>query len=129
MNGLFLGNLDQQIVDEGSVKTYFTFIPTTRLGNWLFQYAAAIARGGDVIGYMPDQSMRKLLEPYQDLFGNLKIVDTLPKGVEVYCESTPNYQPIPHFEGDVCLKGYFQSEKYFRDAADQVRNAFAPTNS
>ena len=107
------------------MTTYFTFIPTTRLGNWLFQYATALARGGDVVGYMPAPSMRKLLDPYGDIFGKLRIVETLPEGVKTYCETLPNYQSIPHFEGDVCLKGYFQCEKHFKGSAEKIRAAFA----
>lgn len=108
--------------------TYFKFIPTTRLGNWLFQYAAALARGGRVVGYMPDQSMRKLLVPYADLFGEFEIVSRLPDGVYVYHEPNPHYAPIPKADDDLCLDGYFQSEKYFKEAANLVRKTFSPTS-
>lgn len=109
------------------MKVYFTFIPTTRLGNWLFQYAAALACGERVIGYMPDPSMRKLLEPYKELFGKLDFVSQLPNGVFMYEEPNPHYNPIPSTDGDLCLKGYFQSEKYFKESENLVRQTFAPT--
>lgn len=34
------------------------------------------------------------------------------------------YAPIPYFEGDVKLRGFFQSEKFFKHAEKEVREAF-----
>lgn len=107
---------------------YFTFIPTTRLGNWLFQYAAAMALSDDAAGYMPDPRMREMLEPYRDIFGKLEISDVLPPGIRVHADkASGTYEPIPHDGEDLCLKGYFQSEKYFKGSAAKVREAFAMT--
>lgn len=34
------------------------------------------------------------------------------------------YAPIPYFEGDIKLRGFFQSELYFKHAEKEVREAF-----
>ena len=77
----------------------------TRLGNWMFQYAAAksFAGGGDVAFVIEDRSWWPAVEKFRSVMPDLKIVERAPEGVEV-------------------LKGLFQDVKYIDDGI--VRTLF-----
>lgn len=67
----------------------------TRLGNWLFQYAAAktIAAGGEVSFVIEDRAWWPSVEKFRPVMPDLKIAERAPEGVEV-------------------LEGLFQDVKY-----------------
>ena len=88
-----------------------------RLGNNLFQFAAAYAlaqRTGDRLVLPPSDFAR--------LFGLHHGPETPAPIAPVYRDPAFTYTPIPHKLGqDICLRGYFQSEKYFADFAEDLR--------
>ena len=106
-----------------------TFRPIGRLGNNMFQTAAAI-------GYAKQYGFKWLVptnrgprdnDPYilpalwPDLqFGNWN-------AGERYEQHNPkdfNYKPIQYFRNGVQLVGFFQSEKWFENAKEEVKAAF-----
>ena len=48
---------------------------------------------------------------------------------KVYNEPQFNFSEIPYIEGDVYLDGYFQSEKYFSDYENEIRNLLSYTEN
>ncbi len=44
------------------------------------------------------------------------------QGFKIYNEPQFNFSQIPEIEGNVYLEGYFQSEKYFSDYENEIRN-------
>jgi len=104
------------------------------LGNQMFQISAATAaamRHGVVSKfnfqnhYLPLQGRKA--ENYKDnIFRNI-ISDGTLVPENVYREGAHSFSEIPYVEGDLCLFGYFQSEKYFSDFKEQIRDLFSPT--
>jgi hypothetical protein len=70
-------------------------------------------RGGDTDPYLLPQFWPKL--PYGDFNG---------ERYEQHDPSMFNYAPIPHFLNGVKLVGFFQSEKWFDNAKEEVKAAF-----
>jgi len=89
--------------------------PWTKLGNWMFEYAAAISTGEDVCLYGVYDGWRKDIAPYvETIFKEAILHDGRPEGLEVYEAPTFRYHALPSFKGrDVDFRGYFQSEKFF----------------
>ena len=77
----------------------------TRLGNWMFQYAAAksFADGGDVAFVIEREAEHELVEKYRSVFPDVKIVTQAPDGAEV-------------------LDGFFQDVRYLKE--NVVRTLF-----
>lgn len=106
-----------------------TFRPIGRLGNNMFQVAACI-------GYAKRYGMKYLVptrrgsgdtDPYliQKFWPNLPYGDW--NAGDTYEQHNPsmfNYAPIPHFRNGVRLVGFFQSEKWFENAKEEVRAEF-----
>lgn len=106
---------------------YFTIYPTTRLGNWLFQYAAALSTKKPVGAYLSDESLVPQVEPFKWMFGGIPFVRELPEGCVTYVDPGWTYSKIPDevlSNKDVQLKGYYLSEKYFD--CELVRQRLAP---
>lgn len=106
-----------------------TFRPIGRLGNNMFQTAACIGYAkkynsrwvvpvhrarGDNDPYLLGQFWPSL--PFGDAYGGHRYEQHEPRDF--------NYRPIPHFPGGCMLVGFFQSEKWFEGAHDEVRAAF-----
>jgi hypothetical protein len=100
------------------------------LGNYMFQIAAAYAyakRYNMHIGFNCAESSgpHKHITEYQN---------NVLKGVNLYytrrnqplqhSESGFHYQEIPNYKNNILLYGYFQSEKYFKDYEDEIRDLF-----
>lgn len=119
------------------------------LGNQMFQAAAGLALaerlGADLVidmsYYAKDRRERGFALDVFPLVGDgmaavtmpnrvwskLRTLAHLPGASRVYRE--PDFGYDPAFEtltAPVSLDGYFQSERYFADAADTIRAAFAP---
>ena len=106
---------------------YFKFIKTTRLGNWLFQYAAAMSLSDEVSGYVPCSEMDSAIAEYHEIFGDkIPLIRELPEGV-CYCSEKEWTDLCKDITKVVCLNGYFQGERYFN--AEKVRAAFAISQS
>jgi hypothetical protein len=110
------------------ITTYFQ----GGLGNQLFQIAAACSLAWDNED-TPVFDLNKSECPlqgrtagnyYNNVYSRLSRTDTKPK--LAYREPQQDYIKIPYRE-DMILVGYFQSEKYFSDHGDRIRNLFRPT--
>lgn len=104
------------------------------VGNQMFQIAATEAlakRNNDVAGYNLYTCQTRLQgnpsTHYKDtLFKKLGKIDPYTDSMQFlssYQEPEFAYHEIPYKPGLV-LNGYFQSEKYFTDCADHIRNLF-----
>lgn len=87
---------------------------TDRLGNHLFQLAAAYSLTDKITICADDPDVHRNIMNYKDIFfRNIPIIDYIPSGVKVYTEPEFRYHSIPYKEGDdLIIKGYFQSYKY-----------------
>lgn len=105
-----------------------TFRPIGRTGNNLFQTAACI-------GYAKQNGFKWLVPTRRGNGDNdpwllPKFWPELPYGDfngEQYHQHDPkdfNYKPIPRFDRGVKLVGFFQSEKWFENAKEEVKAAF-----
>lgn len=104
------------------------------LGNLLFQISAVYAYGyrynkqpilyTDLYEPPPHGHMSQF---YENIFRNLEIhtsCDLSRNNTSLYHEPSFNYVPIPELQQNVLIKGYFQSQKYFIDFEDKIRNLF-----
>jgi len=100
------------------------FKPGGRLGNLLFEYAAAISLGGGKAVAVGDESLKRDLSRYENFFHGLEVVAEAPRDALVLRQDRCNFLILPEIgDRDVVLDGFFQSERYF-DAAI-VRRAYA----
>lgn len=97
-----------------------------RLGNMMMQTAACI-------GYAKLHNKQWAIPANYHHRGIYKFWPKLPKykgnprKLKTYDVATDEgwaYAPIPYFEGDIKLRGFFQSELYFKHAEKEVREAF-----
>lgn len=105
-------------------ESIVTYQPIGRLGNQMFQLAAAIgyARKYNAQYFAPYDTKEV---PGFHTFFNVRKYD----GNEFrrYNQADPsqfNYSPIPEFKHGVKLVGFFQSEKWFEGAHDEIRKVF-----
>ena len=87
---------------------------TDRLGNNLFQFAAALSLDDNVTICVPDNDEFLETIKYKDIFfKDFSVINHIPKDIDVYIEPSYEYSKIPYINGrDLILKGYFQSYKY-----------------
>ena len=65
---------------------------------------------------------------YDNILRNIKFIDKLPDNYSVHSEKQYNYQKIPYTKGtNLLLEGYYQSEKYFKNNEDYIKNLFSPS--
>lgn len=97
-----------------------------RLGNWMFQYAAAKSLHVPFKAYWKPSIWKMPIHEYVDLFHDLEIVNEIGP-MERYREPKFGYSQIPDFDfsKDILFTGDFQSDKYFDKPL--IRAAFAPT--
>lgn len=97
-----------------------------RLGNMMMQAATCI-------GYAKTHNKQWAIPANYHHRGIYKFWPKLPKykgnprKIKTYDVATDEgwaYAPIPFFEGDIKLRGFFQSELYFKHAEREVREAF-----
>lgn len=93
----------------------------TNLGNWMFQYAAAMSLGEDVGVWFNDRQKELQFAQYEELFRGVRRVKNV-NGISVYRQPNFRYSPIPKTKGDMLIDGFFQSEKFFNK--ELVRNRF-----
>jgi len=102
------------------------------LGNQMFQIAAtsALAWRHDGVAsfdlekhHLPFQG-RKAFNYVENIFRLVPFVDC-PQPTDVYKEPHHHYAEIP-YRKNMMLFGYFQSEKYFEDYQEEIRNLFSP---
>lgn len=86
-----------------------------RLGNNLFQLAAALSLNSEVTICVPlEDEYQATLKFSNTFFKGFTILNYVPDGIPIYQEPFYHYNRIPYIAGtDLILKGYFQSYKYF----------------
>ena len=101
-----------------------------RLGNQLFQIAATIAtaKKNNVEAIFPKWFCRYTNKDFSLFFENRIGQEYSINANNIYEEPSFNYNPIPYNKG-LCLRGYYQSEKYFEDYKDLIRFYFKPKKS
>lgn len=97
-----------------------------RLGNQFFQVAAAIgyAKKYDTDwAVLPHYHHREIYRHW-----NLPTYRSNPRKLKVYdrtlSDATWVYEDIPFHEGGLEIRGFFQSEKFFKHAEQEVKNVF-----
>jgi Glycosyl transferase family 11/Methyltransferase FkbM domain len=102
------------------------FYSSGGLGNLLFQHHAAYALARDkslpliTQGIYPTAPDRPCIARYTRLFQHVHLVDTLPPPQFVEDAHDLRYRPIP--DNVTCIKGYFQSWKYFKKYQHEIRD-------
>lgn len=101
------------------------------LGNYLFQIAAAYSYGlehnkGVLITYGDSVVVHKNILTYSDnILHSLHMEsNTNLSTYSRYQEPHFHYVKIPPIEGNIHLKGYFQSEKYFKEYEEVIQKLF-----
>lgn len=94
-----------------------------RLGNNMFQLAAAIGYAKRFGMEWHSERENKEVPKWFEFFPNLKLGATLGNAYQCHDPSTFNFKPIPNI-GSCRLMGFFQSEKYFEHCADEVKEVF-----
>ena len=93
------------------------------LGNQMFQIAAALSLAADNAHHdLPNQG-RKSHNYLKSILRNVSFSPDY-KITKVYREPHFHYQQIP-YATDLCLVGYFQSEKYFNHNAELIKKVFS----
>jgi len=110
-----------------------TVIPWGGLGNQMFQISAGYAlaqRNQDSYQvciprhFLPRQGTH--ISSYQDnMFRHVNFIGPIDSPQENYTYESLRYQEIP-YSSDLSIEGYFQSEKYFKEYINEVRQLFAP---
>lgn len=102
-----------------------------QLGNQFFQIAAAynLALEHDAEAYFPDLASKTIdgiPTNYKQVF--FRFNATTPKDPiqAYYVEPSYSYHPIP-YSPNLCIQGYFQSEKYFVKNKQKILELFAPS--
>lgn len=96
----------------------------TNLGNWMFQYAAALSTGLQVGIWFEDKAKVRLFADYSDIFRGVECVDSI-EGLRVWLQPSFRYSQLPKMDGDFVIDGFFQSEKFFDK--QKVRDKFSIT--
>ena len=110
---------------------YVTCNMKFQLGNQLFAIATTVA-------YAIDNNLTPIFpgieralggaENYKNIFPNLDTTEIKTKYYQVSETKQHVYTPLKFVENrDICLSGYFQSEKYFIHHQDVIRKLFAPS--
>ena len=85
-----------------------------RLGNNLFQLAAALSLSSEITICVPLENEYQATLKFSDtFFKGFPILNYVPDGIQIYEEPFYHYNQIPYIAGsDLILKGYFQSYRY-----------------
>ncbi|MDE5560860.1 MAG: alpha-1,2-fucosyltransferase [Bacteroidaceae bacterium] len=87
----------------------------------------ACPRPGSWVAEPDSCCLYEYVEKYKsNLFRNFHFVDEIPRPYTIYNEVAFGYHPLPH-EANICLHGYFQSERYFNKPL--VRHLFQMEDS
>lgn len=104
---------------------FIEFADYTRLGNWMFQYAAAISHDNDVRVKLACPYAVRKFPCYAEIFKGANIVADIPPDCQVYEEPAFAYRPLPDTSlEEWFVKGFFQSSRYLDDK--KVRAVFEP---
>lgn len=118
------GNRSNDSLQTSSDGRYhLTVIPTGRLGNQMFEFASLLGIA-DVNDRAPFVSSSCTVTHY---FVNVSVSDRPVSGWRIveeinYARKDSLFDSLP--SGNIKLKGFFQSWKYFAGVADKVRQSF-----
>jgi hypothetical protein len=126
-----MNNPPPEIIQQtNDIVTFDKLGNNGRLGNQLFQIAVTIATAkkhkADAI--FPKWFCKYTTKDFSLFFENPIKQDSSINVPNVYNERSFTYSPIPYHKG-VCLRGYYQSEKYFEDCKEDIRFYFKPKES
>jgi hypothetical protein len=110
------------------IVTYSNLGRNGEFGNQLFQIAATCSYGlkANRTPIFPKWQCVVSNKIYSDFFKNSIFEDNINYDIQ-YIEKNFYYNEIPLFENNIVdLKGYFQSEKYFKDFKKNILNLFTP---
>ena len=99
------------------------------LGNYLFQVAAAYSYGkrfskDPVFDFTKSSGPHFKVETYEsNILNGVNLRGEIDSPI-ILNEPGFNYHEIPNIPNNVLLNGYFQSEKYFSDFSEEIRNLF-----
>ena len=114
------------------IVTYTNLGSNGEFGNQLFQIAATYAYGleNNRQAIFPKWYCNVSNNSYSQYFKN-SIDETFNIRVDVeHTEPTFYYTKVPAFQEQcLSLKGYFQTEKYFTDSSDSIKNLFEPNDT
>lgn len=89
---------------------------TGRLGNQMFQLATTMCHA--------EKLQRDFCLPEKkERFTNIPCCEDLPAGIQLYIESSHAFQQLPNID-NLRLRGFFQSEKYFKACRDRIITVF-----
>jgi hypothetical protein len=96
-----------------------------RLGNNLFQFAAALSLSSELTICVPIKEEYEATLKHKDtFFKGFSIINYIPKDVKIYEEPSHQYNQIPFISHEnIILKGYFQSHKYINRS--KILNQFS----
>ena len=102
------------------------------LGNYMFQIAVAhslAVDNNDKALFSVDDSLKvhKHLSAYMDNIFRFVNFEPRVKYTKGYGEPAFSYTPI-QYSNNLLLRGYFQSEKYFKHNREEILSMFTPTN-
>lgn len=111
------------------------------LGNVMFKLAASISLAIDNnVNYIFSNEFLRPIDRittkghpdyrrfYNNVLRNIEFIDKLPDHYFIHTETQFNYKEIPYTTGtNLLLDGYFQSEKYFENNKDLIKNIFSPS--
>lgn len=98
--------------------------PIGRLGNQMFQIAALVGYAKKYGAQWGFPSDTREVPNLRKFFPGIPVLDGNFRRFNVSDPAHFNYRSIPQFGGDTTLVGFFQSQKYFEGADDQIRNMF-----
>lgn len=100
------------------------FHPIGRTGNLMFQAAACLGyakKYGTQWGCPTDT---REVPHFRQMFPAVPVLDGHFKRFNRADPSQFNYEPLPEFNQDTTLVGFFQSEKFFEGAYEEIKNVF-----
>ncbi|MFZ4772792.1 MAG: alpha-1,2-fucosyltransferase [Chlamydiia bacterium] len=114
-----------------SEETYVEGYLWGQLGNQLFIVAATYTHALDhgaipVFPNLGNQNGYGLPVNREKIFPHLNAFDPKLVNVPTYEDTNHHYRELP-FSGSMILKGFFQSEKYFRHRKEEILELFAPS--
>ncbi len=102
------------------------------LGNYLFEiacaYAYALKYGKKAVFTIDDSIVvHKHINAYKNnILSNVEFIANKDfRGFKQFSEPSFHFNEIPNIDGDVYLNGHFQSEKYFREYSNEIKQIFS----
>lgn len=89
----------------------------TRLGNWLFQYAAALPHADEIVFCARTPSVRQALAALDEVWPGARIEEEVPAGVPFFAGRDPERTPWPERDGPLVVEGLFQDVRWLTPQA------------